>query len=64
MAVGAELTDIVEEEGAILAVRLKHFFSLHVDHYCTVQVLNQASRGMHTVVVVVVIEEPLINSAL
>ena len=43
MAVGAELTDSVEEEGVILAAAHEAFFSLHVDHYCTVQVLNQGS---------------------
>ena len=37
---GAELTDSVEE-GVILAVADEVLFSLHVDHYCTVQVLNQ-----------------------
>uniref|UniRef100_A0A8R7V2H3 Uncharacterized protein n=1 Tax=Triticum urartu TaxID=4572 RepID=A0A8R7V2H3_TRIUA len=36
LAVGAELTDGVEEEGAILAAAHEAFFSLHVDHYCTV----------------------------
>ena len=42
MAVGAELTDSVEE-GVILAVADEVLFSLHVDHYCTVQVLNQVT---------------------
>lgn len=43
MVVGAELTDIVEE-GVILAAAREAFFSLHVDHYCTVQILQGSSR--------------------